>query len=315
MDNFTWGQPLTSTPPKKLHLIFRSCANQDSGVHFNNKDRVIKDKEKLSLLSLGSVFNSVGKLTNDIRTNLVIVDDHSPDSYLDKVKILIDNNKNFDKIDLVTPPEHGNPASMKCAYSLVDDLIEQDELIFFIEDDFILKDYCLEKMIDFYIEMRGDIRKLMKAPTAEVALFPLDAPDRYLRGEEQGCSIMAHKGMYWRTVLHTTGVVMLNSDTYRKARVLFDKFSNYGIDPEIHESNTINLIWQNPEKGAVLFSPIPTLAYSVGTWNHFPLFNEQERDFHYHKKRTKAFLEENGIIIEKPVMELADKLLKDVEVD
>jgi hypothetical protein len=136
----------------------------------------------------------------------------------------------------------------------------QPRAVYFVEDDYLHYQAAVERLLQAYDVLQ------MVTPRGEVAITPYDCPDRYTRTPYPS-SIRFAVDRYWRTVRHTTGTFMISGATLQRHWELYTKFGQYGIDPQVNEDTTINLVYSQ----IPCFSPIPTLAIHLQYQETLPL--------------------------------------------
>lgn len=238
-----------------LDIILRTCSRRESQVHGTER---IHPKEEILLKCLKSLKNSVDLAKDNFYSiKLTIIDDHSDPEIQEILKNSCDNFISLDKIT-------GNSASL---HSVYDYAIENcEDLIYFLEDDYLHELAAIKEMVDFYYNAK------LKLENKEVAVYPLDCNDRYKPIYLRPSFIVPGDARYWRTIDSTTGTIMISSKLFKKTFEIFKQFANYGVNPYIHEENTINNIWRDDVNGAICFSPIPTLTYHLQLEEHLPLY-------------------------------------------
>jgi len=198
--------------------------------------------------------NNSRNYARDYESKLIIFDDHSDPDIVEVIKHYADLF-----IPLVNT---GNSVSLHTVYNYAKNC---NDLIYFLEDDYLHELAAIKEMLDFYYEAK------IKLVDKEVAVFPMDCNDRYKPQYLRPSFIVPGNSRYWRTIDSTTGTNLVSRTLFDKWFECFNKFADYGVDPYVHEENTINNIWRS-EEGAVCFSPIPTLAYHLQIEEHLPLY-------------------------------------------
>ena len=233
-----------------LDIIFRSCTRIESQVHGTYR---LVPKSECVIRCLRSVVNSSRYLFgNEFR--LIVIDDHSDKKSLERMKWITPY--------IIPLEDTGYSASLSYAYQYARD--NCNDLIYFIEDDYLHEPETLHEMVSSYYLFGGH------APDKHVVMFPLDGNDRYKPHWLEPCMIVPGHSRYWRTILHTTANFMISSKLFTKQWDHFDRFSLYNKDMDVCEANTIEHVWRLPN--VLVFSPIPTLTYHLQLEEHLPLF-------------------------------------------
>jgi len=102
-------------------------------------------------------------------------------------------------------------------------------------------------------------------------LFPADYPARYRHIYPTYVLLGSHR--HWRSAHGTTGADIISTGILHKYWGTYMAFSQYGIDPEVTEENTIDLILRE----VPCYSPLPSLAV------HFQHFDTLSPYFDWRK--------------------------------
>ena len=187
-----------------LNIIFRS--NTRVNIWDQNKTRIFdKPKSEYTLRSLNSLLHSVqrakAKLQN-INLNLTIVDDNSDKTTIEKMNLLSSKNKIVLNIINLNQNEfgdkiinEGNPETfnnltslLKCFFIAKD---EAEDLIFFVEDDYLHKDSLIEEMLMTYERLASQLNR-------EIILCPSDYPYLYTTNRKTNVLIGSHR--HWQLI-------------------------------------------------------------------------------------------------------------------
>ena len=202
-----------------LNIIFRS--NTKINIWDQNKTRIFdKPKSELTLRSLNSLINSLqkaNKLFQNINMSLTIIDDNSDNAAIEKMNLLLNkrelvsniinlNKKEFnDKIANENNPEtFANLASLFKCFLIAKD--EAEDLIFFVEDDYLHKDSLIEEMLMTYERLASQLNR-------EIVLCPSDYPYYYTADRKTNILIGSHR--HWQIINKTlctflTSKIILN---------------------------------------------------------------------------------------------------------
>ena len=152
-------------PVKSLHIILRSCASVK--MLTQSKERIFsKEKYEYSIRTLNSLVKSLNyskKIFSNIDIKLTIVDHNSKKNIIQKYKQILNNqffdyeivNLEFEKYKssieninqqnkTVTENQKSNMANIRQSLNLAKN---SDDLIYFVEDDYLHKDNSIEEMI------------------------------------------------------------------------------------------------------------------------------------------------------------------------
>jgi hypothetical protein len=202
-------------------IIFRT--NTDVEIWDQNKKRLFeKPKIEYSLRSLKSLIRSINfcktKYPN-IKFKTIIVDDKSKEDNLNKLKKLIDGSG----LDMsITPLNHdkykdtikqqkndqtfSNLASLLQSFELGEKYGE--DLIFFVEDDYLHFEPMMEEMIASYERIASQVNK-------DIFMCPADYPYLYMSNEKT--NILIGNKRHWR-------IINQSLCTFMTTKFLLDKY-------------------------------------------------------------------------------------------
>jgi len=186
---------------KSILIIFRT--NTEIEIWDQNKKRLFeKPKIEYSLRSLNSLIRSINFFFffyPNIKINLLVVDDNSKKENLNKLEKLIDNRAeiiNLNREDYknrIRPQTNeetiGNLASLYQSFELGKE--QGEDLIYFVEDDYLHFEPMLEEMIASYERIASQLNK-------DIFMCPSDYP--YLYMDNKKTNILVGNKRHWRTV-------------------------------------------------------------------------------------------------------------------
>ena len=202
-------------------IIFRT--NTDIEIWDQNKRRLFeKPKIEYSLRSLNSLINSINfsktKYPN-IKFKVMIVDDKSKEENLTKFKYLIDKSGldvsitslNHNKYKETIKPQKNeqtfsNLASLLQSFELGKE--HGEDLIFFVEDDYLHFAPMMEEMIASYERIASQVNK-------DIFMCPADYPYLYMNNEKT--NILIGNKRHWRIINQTLC-------TFMTTKFLLDKY-------------------------------------------------------------------------------------------
>jgi len=212
-------------------IIFRT--NTDVEIWDQNKKRLFEEpKIEYSIRALKSLIRSIifskAKYPN-IKFKTIIVDDKSIEENLNKIKKLIDGSG----LDMsITPLNHekykdtikqqkndqtfSNLASLLQSFELGKEYGE--DLVFFVEDDYLHFEPMMEEMIASYERITSQVNK-------DIFMCPADYP--YLYMNNQKTNILIGNKRHWRTVNQTLCTFMTTKSLLDK---YWDNFYNTCLD-------------------------------------------------------------------------------------
>ena len=212
-------------------IIFRT--NTDVEIWDQNKKRLFEEpKIEYSLRSLKSLLRSINfsktKYPN-IKFKIIIVDDKSKEENLDKIRKLIDGNSldvsitslNYDKYKETIKPQKNdqtfsNLASLLQSFELGKE--HSEDLVFFVEDDYLHFEPMMEEMIASYERISSQVNK-------DIFMCPADYPYLYMNNEKT--NILIGNKRHWRTINQTLCTFMTTKSLLDK---YWDNFYNTCLD-------------------------------------------------------------------------------------
>ena len=156
---------------KSLDIFYRYAPNN---LMWNSTDRWKRivpniNKRDLILTSLNSLKKSIIKFSthNKIKIKINLISDSSDKKFNENILKLLDDN--LIKINFIETKIEGNRGSyLECC----DQAENSEDLIFFIEDDYIFEENCIEEMIFTFARMSTIFK-------SDVFLCPSDYPFFY----------------------------------------------------------------------------------------------------------------------------------------
>ena len=261
--NLPLGEIKISRKVKALTVIFRSCTKIN--MLTQNKKRLFdKDKCEYTFRSLNSIILAIKHaqtIFNDIRFNIIIVDYDSKKIDLDQMKNQLEKSKvkysiislNVDdftnsikkinsKNETVTTNQISNMANIHKSLLLAKNQCE--DLIYFVEDDYLHKEIALKEMILTYERISSQINN-------ELILCPADYPFLYTKIEET--NIFLGSNFHWRKIDETLCTFLTSKiilEKYWKKFVSMCEFEHYPFEQPLHDIYKLEFC----------LSPIPSLA-------------------------------------------------------
>ena len=181
--------------------------NTEIEVWDQNKRRLFeKPKIDYSIRSIKSLINSINlcqKKYSDLRIKTIVLDDSSNDENLEKIRqiikdvdseiISLDTKKFETKIKKQKTQEtFSNLASLFQSFEIGKKIGE--DLIFFIEDDYLHFETMLDEMISTYERVSSQVGK-------DIFMCPADYPYLYMNNEKT--NILIGNKRHWRTINKT----------------------------------------------------------------------------------------------------------------
>jgi hypothetical protein len=247
---------------KSLDIILRTCASVN--MLSQSKKRIFKSsKDQYSLRTLSSLINSINnnkKNFKNIKLKLIIIDHNSGKKIIEKFKKLLKNQffeseikpleinfykKKIKKVNQqgkkVTDNQISNMSNINQSLNLGKNC---DDLIYFVEDDYIHKVDAIEEMIFAYERISSQTGK-------ELILCPADYP--YLYTKLQNSKILLGNKYHWRSIEESLCTFLTSKKILNKH---FKKFTSacetehYPFEKPFHEIY----------KKELCISPMPAIA-------------------------------------------------------
>ena len=258
------GEVSITKKVKSILLIFRT--NTDIEIWDQNKRRLFEEpKIEYSLRSLNSLIKSIKFSKNkypNINFKTIIVDDKSKEENLGKIKKLINtsdldinifslNHENYkDKIKQQKNHQtFSNLASLLQCFELGKE--HGEDLIYFIEDDYLHFEPMLEEMIASYERIASQVNK-------DIFMCPADYPYLYMNNEKT--NILIGNKRHWRTVSQTLCSFMTTKALLNK---YWDNFYNTCLDRHDPFEKYLNEIY----KQEFCVSPLKSLSLHLTNVN------------------------------------------------
>ena len=247
---------------KSLTIILRTCASVN--MLTQSKKRIFdQEKSEYTFRSLNSIINSLNfakELFDNVNLELIIVDHNSEKSVVDKIKLIIssqffksrfislnvdyfkkDINSKNEKNEKVTFNQMSNMSNIHQSLILAK---ESDDLIYFVEDDYIHSIHAIKEMIFTY-------EKLSSMLKSELILCPSDYP--YLYSEIENAKIFLGNKSHWRSIKETLCTFLTSKQMVMKywdELTSMCKFEHYPFEKPLH----------NIYEKEYCLSPIPSIA-------------------------------------------------------
>ena len=238
--------------------------NTEIEIWDQSKKRLFEQpKIEYSYRSIRSLIKSIRFCQNKypkIKIKTIIIDDNSKDENLDRIKKLIDNEKieiislNHDKYktlirDQKSEETFSNLASLMKSFEIGKD--HGEDLVFFVEDDYLHFEPMLEEMIASYERVASQVKK-------DIFMCPSDYPYLYMSNEK--ANILIGNKRHWRTINKTLCTFMTSKNLLNKYWENFEKTCQDRNDPF---EKYINEIYQKE----LCISPLKSLSLHLTNVN------------------------------------------------
>ena len=264
------GQIDITRKVKSLNVYFRSCSKVN--LWNQNKERIFEaDKDEYALRSLYSILKSINyskKNFNEINIKLSIIDDNSSDEFIQNMKKLlskfdIDNEIiSLQKNEVTQDVKDSNFASIKKCYTLAKE--NSEDLIYFVEDDYIHDEICILEMIGTYERIATQLNK-------EILLCPTDYP--YLYANCDPTYIFLGNKKHWRKTEQSLGTFLISKTNLN---IYWENLLQFASGKDNPAELALHKIYEKEP----CFSPIPSLAIHCANINSIygisPNINWQE---------------------------------------
>ena len=258
------GEVSISRKVNSILIILR--ANTKIDIWDQNKKRIFeKPKVEYTSKSISSLIKSIvyckTKYPN-IKIKTLIVDDDSDEKTLIHIKKTINSSEldmeiiNFDKRDydnIINKQKNlqtfGNLSSLLHSFELGKKM--GNDLVFFLEDDYIHFEPMLEEMIASYERISSQTKK-------ELFMCPADYPYLYMNNEK--CNILIGNKRHWRTIDKTLCTFMTSIELINK---YWDNFYSTCLDRNEPFEKYLNEIY----KKELCISPLKSLSVHMTNVN------------------------------------------------
>ena len=243
-------------------IIFRM--NTDIEIWDQNKKRLFEfPKIEYSKRALNSLIKSIKFLNNKystINVKVIIIDDNSKSENLLQLKELINYN-NIELINLEyskyekqilkqkSKETFANLASLLQSFEIGEE--KGEDLIYFVEDDYLHFEEMLFEMILSYERIASQINK-------DIFMCPSDYPYLYMNNEKT--NVLIGNKRHWRTINKTLCTFMTSKSMLEK---YWDKFYKNCLDRHEPFEKYLNQIYSKE----VCISPIKSLSLHLTNIN------------------------------------------------
>ena len=249
-------------PVKSLTIILRTCASVN--MLTQSKKRLFdQEKSEYTLRSLNSIINSLNfakELFKNINIELIVVDHISEKNVVKKIKSIISNQffkSRFIHLNVDDFKKSINPINQKnekVTFNQISNMSnihqslllakECDDLIYFVEDDYIHSIDAIKEMILTYEKLSSMLKQ-------ELILCPADYP--YLYSKIENSKIFLGNKSHWRSIKETLCTFLMSKKMvikYWDELTSTCKFEHYPFEKPFH------IIYDKE----YCLSPIPSLA-------------------------------------------------------
>jgi len=257
------GETKITRSVKELVVIFRSCTNVN--MLTQNKKRLFeKHKSEYTFRSLNSIIKSLNHSKMyfpNVKFKIILIDHDSKKDHLDKIKNQLNKSNikntiiNLNINDFVnnikkTNAKNENVTSNQISNmsnihkSLLEGKSQCEDLIYFVEDDYIHELNAINEMLFTYERLCSQLNK-------ELILCPTDYP--YLYSNIDLTNIFLGLNKHWRKIDQSLCTFLTSKtilEKYWSQLVSMCQFEHYPFEQPLHEIYKVEYC----------ISPIPSLA-------------------------------------------------------
>ena len=256
------GEVKITRKVKSILIVIR--VNTEIEVWDQNKRRLFEQpKIEYSIRSIKSLINSINYCQSkylDLKIKTIILDDSSKIENLDKIKEIIkDVNGEIISLDTKkfeakikkqkTQQTFSNLASLYQCFEIGKEIGE--DLIFFIEDDYLHFETMLEEMIATYERVSSQVGK-------DIFMCPADYPYLYMNNEKT--NILIGNKRHWRTITKTLCTFLTSK---KLLNLYWENFTKNCEDRHDPFEKYINEIYKNE----FCISPLKSLSVHLTNVN------------------------------------------------
>ena len=256
------GETKISRPVKSLDIIIKTCTSVN--LVTQNKKRIFeKDKSEYTFRSIKSLVKSIEfskEIMEKINIKIYVVDYNSKKEDLEKIKNIIKTinisfeiiNLNLEKFNQIKVLSKNNAviennmkatmASILTSFNIAKE--KSDDLVYFVEDDYIHKKESIIEMVSTYEKIASELNR-------ELFLCPVDYP--YLYKKLDNSNILIGNNYHWRTVNES----LL---TFLTSKSLINKHWNELVLMAKNEHSPFETPLHKIYEKELCLSPIPSLA-------------------------------------------------------
>jgi hypothetical protein len=256
------GETKISRAVKSLDIIIKTCTSVN--LVTQSKKRIFeKDKSEYTFRTINSLVKSLKfgeEFLKNIKIKIHVIDHNSKDDDLEKIRNILNSaniefeitNLNLEKFTQIKTLHKGNliiennmkatMASILTSFNIAKK--NCDDLIYFVEDDYIHKKNSIMEMVSTYEKIASELN-------CELFLCPVDYP--YLYKKLDNSNILIGNNYHWRTVNESLLTFLTSKD-------LINKYWNELLSMAENEHSPFETPLHKIYEKELCLSPIPSLA-------------------------------------------------------
>ena len=260
--NLPLGEVKITRAVKSMDIIIRTCASVK--MLTQNKARIFeKEKIEYTLRSIKSILRSIleaKKNHQNISFKILIVDHNSSKENLNNIKQVL-NHSNLDyklfNLDVNEFTNRINQTNQKNEQSTTNQVSNMcnifkslelsrlaDDLIYFVEDDYIHENQSISEMIFAY-------ERIASLTKNEIVICPTDYPYLYMKADDT--NLFLGENYHWRKIEETLCTFLMSKQTVKKH---WNKLTSMCTQEHYPFESPLHEIY----KEEMCISPVPSLA-------------------------------------------------------
>ncbi len=258
------GEVKITRQVKKLLIIFRTNSNIE--IWDQNKKRIFEEKKIVYIIkSLNSLIKNIKSAHKDLPSldiKLIILDDNSSPENFQRIKKIIENkNINYEilkhdkkKNENIIKKQKTNETFSNLSTLLTSFKLGKEsgeDLIFFVEDDYIHLDNMISEIIKTYQRISSQLNK-------DIFICPSDYPFLYMENEKT--NVLIGDKRHWRTINKTLCTFLTSKYLLNKYWINFEKNC---IDRHEPFEKYLNEIYEKE----ICISPLKSLSVHMANIN------------------------------------------------
>jgi len=256
------GETKISRPVRSIDIIIKTCTTVN--LVTQNKKRIFEeDKSEYTFRTIKSLIKSLEfdkEILKKIKVKIYVVDHNSKKEDLEKIKNIIKkininfeiislNLKKFNQIKVLNKNNEviennmkATMASILTSFNIAKE--KSDDLVYFVEDDYIHKKESIVEMVSTYEKISSELNR-------ELFLCPVDYPFLYKKLDNS--NVLIGNKYHWRTVNESLLTFLTSKD-------LINKYWNELVLMAENEHSPFETPLHKIYEKELCLSPFPSLA-------------------------------------------------------